>query len=549
MELTQDQQSAYDTIMEALAAKQPVLLTGSAGTGKTTLTKFIAQACMENNMAICGIAPTHKAVHVLENVLNARNMLPIPVFTVASVLGKMKQHSYIGAKNYGNKNINKLNSYNLFILDEVSMTSDGDIKTIETYVRNTKKRLIIIGDDCQLPCPSAPYDLTAPIIRKKDSYVFGHAGFVQAKLIHVVRQAKDSPIICLATYIRDHMESDTSARGIIMGKNGKEGDMPNFDPNHIISHEQVTDYFADLIKRYSIERVKIIVYTNASMMCHNLEIRRMLEIDDQKYVVGEIMMGYNNLGYPELVIENGQDYLITNIKSTTSRNIDRFTALSGLNIDLKLLGIEKRRSVQSNLFFIHINSPCNEAFMTELVRCAEVLNAHHSTKTDYLRYTALKNSVLFIDNIYSYNDQIYTEASFKETHPLLFTNLSEVIHFETKTVIGSMKSDKINQLYSDIITERLRDDKNLGDSEMLADKFMVIEKDLYYGYAITTHKSQGSTYDAVIADENDFSKIVNKWNFKHNKLESRIREKNQLRYVAYTRAKHELYIAENTKDN
>lgn len=544
MELTADQQTAYDAIMEALAAKQPVLLTGSAGTGKTTLTKFIAQACMENNMAMCGIAPTHKAVHVLENVLNARNMLPIPVFTIASILGKMKQHSYIGAKNYGNKNINKLNSYNLFILDEVSMTSDSDIRTIETYVRNTKKRLIIIGDDCQLPCPSAPYDLSAQIIKKKDSYVFDSASnFTHVRLTNVVRQAKNSPIICLATYIRDHMEANVSARAIVVG-----GHVSNFDMNNIISHEQVTDRFADLIKKYAIERVKIIVYTNASMMCHNLEVRRMLEIDDKKYIVGEIMMGYNSIGFPELVIENGQDYIITDIKPTTGRNIDRFTGLSGFNIDLKLLGIEKRRSIQQNLFFIHINSPCNEAFMSELVRRAETLNSHHSTKTDYLRYTALKNSVLFIDNIYSYNDQIYTEASFKETHPLLFTGLSEVIHFETKQMIGSIKADKINQLYAGIIAERLQDDKPLGDSEMLADKFMVIEKDLYYGYAITTHKSQGSTYDAVIADENDFSKIVNKWNFRHNKLESRIREKNQLRYVAYTRAKHELFISENVDD-
>jgi len=523
-------------------AKQPVVLTGSAGTGKTTLTKFIAQACMENNMAICGIAPTHKAVHVLENVLNARNMLPIPVFTIASILGKMKQHSYIGTKNYGNKNINKLNSYNLFILDEVSMTSDSDIKIIETYVRNTKKRLIIIGDDCQLPCPSAAYDLSAHIIKKKDSYVFHSSScFTHVKLTNVVRQAKDSPIICLATYIRDHMEDNVSARAIVI--------KPNFNmDHHIISHEQVTDCFADLIKRYSVEKVKIIVYTNASMMCHNLEVRRMLEIDDQKYVVGEIMMGYNSIGFPELVIENGQDYIITDIKPTTGRNIDRFTGLSGFNIDLKLLGIEKRRSIQKNLFFIHINSPCNEAFMSELVRRAETLNSHHSTKMDYLQYTALKNSVIFIDNIYSYKDQIYTEASFKETHPLLFTGLTEVIQFETKQTIGSIKADKINQLYSAIIAERLKDNKNLGDSEMLADKFMVIEKDLYYGYAITTHKSQGSTYDAVIADENDFSKIVNKWNFRHNKLESRIREKNQLRYVAYTRAKHELYISENTEE-
>jgi superfamily I DNA/RNA helicase len=43
-------------------------------------------------------------------------------------------------------------------------------------------------------------------------------------------------------------------------------------------------------------------------------------------------------------------------------------------------------------------------------------------------------------------------------------------------------------------------------------------------------------------DEPDFQKIHNGWNYKYGKLESRIKEKNQLRYVAYTRAKTNLYI-------
>jgi exodeoxyribonuclease-5 len=95
----------------------------------------------------------------------------------------------------------------------------------------------------------------------------------------------------------------------------------------------------------------------------------------------------------------------------------------------------------------------------------------------------------------------------------------------------------------EIITDRIIDNKIIGDTEMLADKYKVIEKDIYYGYALTAHKSQGSTYDSVIVDEADFQKISNRWNYKYNILESRIKEKNQLRYVAYTRAKNNLFIA------
>ena len=51
----------------------------------------------------------------------------------------------------------------------------------------------------------------------------------------------------------------------------------------------------------------------------------------------------------------------------------------------------------------------------------------------------------------------------------------------------------------------------------------VIVKDLDYGYAITGHKSQGSTYSHVFVMEND---INENWVLK---------ERNQIKYVALTR--------------
>jgi exodeoxyribonuclease-5 len=51
----------------------------------------------------------------------------------------------------------------------------------------------------------------------------------------------------------------------------------------------------------------------------------------------------------------------------------------------------------------------------------------------------------------------------------------------------------------------------------------IIVKDLDYGYAITGHKSQGSTYEHVLVLENDID------------LNPMIKEKNQIKYVALTR--------------
>ena len=74
-----------------------------------------------------------------------------------------------------------------------------------------------------------------------------------------------------------------------------------------------------------------------------------------------------------------------------------------------------------------------------------------------------------------------------------------------------------------------------------ADQYMVCEKDVYYGYA-TAHKSQGSTYENVFVDNADFNKITNRWNYRFRMIENRFRERNQLLYVAYTRASKKLKI-------
>lgn len=543
MELTVDQQIAYTCIQNAFRDARPVLLTGSAGTGKTTLTQFIARHCMSQNMGVCGIAPTHKASHVLSRTLNAGTIIPIPVFTVASMLGKVKQHSFIGSKTYGNKNTNKLNNYRIFILDEVSMTADDDVRAIVAYVTMHKKRILCIGDECQLPCPSAGFETTTilgrDVLQKRNSYVFQCPDFVKAQLTCIVRQAADSPIIRMATYIRDHMYDSVSATTMTQ--------YTAFPTECILSYTEIATKFAEKAEQYSRDSVKIIAYTNASMTNHNKDVRRILNIDDCAFVHGEILMGYTNIGFPELVIENGQDYIVTRVSETQSCTISSYTNLCGYQNDLQLIGGSIMSHIHHNLFFIHVNHPANVEFMRELIRRARKVNSPRSTSKDYVQYMALKTTALFMESVYSFQNNIYTEESFKETHPLLFTNITELIHVETRTIIPSLKSKKIEQMYANIITERLQDTKMLGDSEQLADQFMVIEKDIYYGYAITSHKSQGSGYECVIADENDFCKIADKWNFRRNQMESRVREKNQLRYVAYTRAKKELFIAENVR--
>ena len=80
----------------------------------------------------------------------------------------------------------------------------------------------------------------------------------------------------------------------------------------------------------------------------------------------------------------------------------------------------------------------------------------------------LKNYVIFMEDIYKYNNKIYTETILKETHLLINKG-------ESNNII-----EKIICNYPQIISERI--------NEFVIRNYFQIY--IYYGYAITAHKSQ-----------------------------------------------------------
>lgn len=529
MELSDSQTHAYQYIINNLSKERIILLEGSAGTGKTTLTKTICDFYRKTkNILVCAIAPTHKSKKIIKNILNHNTLIPISAMTIASALGKIKEHSYVGTKLYSNGNNKKLSTYQLFIIDEVSMIHDKDLRIIIEFIKNNKKQLLIIGDRNQIPCPNAHYVITETSISRADSFIFNDETITKLYLNEIVRQNASSPIIQLACYVRDHLLIDEPFQQIIY----------NTHFQNIIDFSIMYSVFQSHYIINQSNSCRIIAYTNSSVKTHNLSVRNQLQYNDE-YVIGDLLTGYSNVGYPELIIENGEDYFVDKIIDTNNHSILQYHNLSGKLIDLR---ITDNNILIKKLFFINIYDENNLIFLNKIIELAEKVNSNHSTSTDYLKYMTLKNSVIFTEDIYKFQNKIFTETSFKEAHSLLFIKVNEII--VNNSIKHNSLSQKINTAYPTILETRLRDiHKIIGDSETFADKYKTIEKDIYYGYSITAHKSQGSTYDNVIVDESDFMKITNRWNFKYNKTEDRIKEKNQIRYVSYTRARENLFIA------
>jgi len=586
--LTPHQQNAYDIILNHYnSGKKVVLLHGIGGSGKTFLTKKFAEHFGEM-YPVCGIAPTHKAKRVLRQRLCEESLIATTCSTIASVLGKIKEHSYIGTKHFSAPNIKKFNNFRFFILDEVSMCDDKDVRFIIEYMNRTGKLLLILGDRFQIPCPSSGYEaVNETAIRRADSFVFTDVDIPKVELTEIKRQLAGSSIAELCAFVRTHIEDDISIQGHTFLSGGCILTYPETDvipdlhmyerfkswttqsvaqdkQSAVQDKQSVAQDKQSAVQDKQSESVsanvqngqhfvvppnaglnKIIAYTNQAVRTHNLEVRAALNYMS-KYVIGDILTGYTSVsvGIDEFSIENGQDYYIKNIKHTTNYSILKWCMLCGDLLDLVVLGTE---TVIRNSFFINMKRSENIPFIKELIQRAEIVNSRNSSKLDYAKYMELKSQVLFMDDIYKYDGVIYTESDFKEKHPLLFTRLEEVIQ-EGFMMEGNAMAKRLETEYDGLITKRLADNKLITESEVFADKYKVIEKDIYYGYAITAHKSQGSTYLNVMVDEVDFEKIQSRFNHRFGKFEMKNKEKNQLRYVAYSRPKEQLVIVHNERE-
>lgn len=537
MELTHDQNNALKGILEFIY--QPItdrenvagILYAAAGCGKSFLTRVIANK-VRGTHRVAGVAPTHKARKVLENFLNSGSFLKVKTMTIASLLNKLRGHSYIGTKRYVSGADSKMHLFDLFLIDEASMVTDNDVDTIINYAFEFKRKVLFIGDKYQIPNPSQKYLCTGGVAIKRDSKAFelGNAW----ELTTNMRQSENNPIINLYTEMRDAIaecrESKIDRRTQMLNGNGVA-----FYTDREKWNNAITKEFA---KAKVLHNIRILAYTNDTVRSHNLLNRRLFK-RGAKPEVGELLMGYNNLGFPEKIIENSQDYYIIDVTPTREHLINPEGKKIYRNLVGELITIRETDTKHSScVFFPDISAPENQDMLQDLVVRAEKVNRIRSTKDDFKRYCRLKNQLVFMENVYKYGDDVVGEGEFRTNNPLLFKSVSDMIDDEDdgdRAVIDNKLSRDVRDKYGEILEDRVGDDKPLSGGERLCDRFCVIEKDLDYGYCITSHKSQGSNFTTVFVDEADFDKLRDYWSYDLDCRIEATKERNQLKYVCYTR--------------
>lgn len=519
--MNDEQSAAFDKIIEFCEGDETIFgLFGYAGTGKSFLTKHIAEWCAANNIKNCGVCPTHKAKDILEQFLNEEVFIPIPAVTVAKFLLKMRVHSYTGTKNFRGKDSDMAKIYDLFIVDECSMISDKDVEALIKNIKKSEKKVLFIGDPCQIPNPVQKYEWNDDgTISKKDSSSFDCP---HVKLTSIVRQKEGSEIIEISKLFREDMLKEKE----IPRENTKDLKFTS-DPNTFY------DYIEDNLTLENYKTTKVLAYTNARVRSYNEFCRDILGFEG-KFVKGDILMGFTNIGFPVPYIKNGAEYEVVWTEEVT-QDVDGFQCRGDLVV---LEPFRTRNQVQ--LFFPHLTGTENVKMLRKLKKLAQDVNRIGSTKEDYKEYKRLKDQVMFLENIYEYDGEIICEDQFKKKHQKLFRGVSNYINPKSRKKYRV--KDDFNETYGGIVDIRTKDSKDISENEKFSDQFMIIEMDLSYGYSITVHKSQGSTFEKVFVDEKDFEKLKDSWNSRYGAYVNSTKEKNQLKYVAYTRSSEKLFV-------
>lgn len=182
MELTPKQQEGLDiAIARHRAGEKYTCISGYAGTGKSTLVRFIIEALDVEEDKVCYCAFTGKAAEVLRKKGNKN---------VCTLHRLLYDHIPKPAGGFFRKPKPQLD-YTIVVVDEVSMAP----KTLMDLLLAHKVYVICLGDPFQLP----------PIDKDEDNHLLDHP---HVFLDEIMRQAAESEIIQLTMKIRNHETID-----------------------------------------------------------------------------------------------------------------------------------------------------------------------------------------------------------------------------------------------------------------------------------------------------------------------------------------------------
>lgn len=374
-----DQQyEAINSIRKWLKSdKKYLVLTGPAGTGKSTIIKKILD---EYYYGVVVSAPTHRAKKVIANTTGKESK------TLHSLLG-LRMDVSIEDFSPNNPIFNpiaepQITRYNFCIVDEASMINQGLLDLIKEKNKNSKTKILFIGDIFQIPP-----------VKEKRSEVFFDDEIEKVELTKVERQIDGNPLLFLYDDIRNCIDiNDGFSRktlingkgeGIVFTVNRDEFRKAMFEKYHSEEFKNNNDY------------VKTIAWRNETVMKSNKIIRTELFGTNVDIVEkNDLLTGYRTVTNAKLtynIIENSADYRIVEKSELNENNY----GIKGFQIKLKE-NLEGGRFKYDDVFIID-SSDHNNLHLYGQIHDSLVDIANNNKKLWTKYYDFRRNNLLLCD--------------------------------------------------------------------------------------------------------------------------------------------------------
>ena len=454
---TQEQAHALEVFAEFLTDRDPhavMILRGSAGTGKTTLSGAIVRTLKEIRQKVMLLAPTGRAAKVFS--LNSGS----PAYTIHRRIYREK--SFSGVEGQFNLNDN-LYTDTLFMVDEASMIANMGLggmsfgsgclldDLVHFVYQGRNDRLLLIGDKAQLP-PVGEEESPALHAAMLEGYGLK---VYECDLNEVLRQSEESGILYNATMIRQMITHDDITQLPKIRFVGYSDIKP-------MPGAELIEALADSYHHVGLDDTIVVTRSNKRANIFNQGIRNMVLDREEELSQGDILM----------IVKNNYYWMEEERKKIKEKEIEERR--------VKSEGTEPgtaTHKVQSSKFQVQSNDI--PAFLANGDR-AKVLKVRRRIDLYGFRFATL---------LLQFPDYGNYEL---EATVLLDTLTSEA---------PALTHEQQEQLFHQI-------EEDYQDIPLKADRMKAIRQDQFFNalqvkfaYAVTCHKAQGGQWAHVYLDQ------------------------------------------------
>ena len=294
------QADALSVVPDWITSQEPFLrLRGSAGTGKSTITKEIVSMLPKGKTI--GVVPTHKAGEQLQKCLGP----DIRVITIDSFLGlKPKKSGRETITVRHNKyDPSAYNAYDFALLDEAFMNGTAKSKFVLDDIRQQNRRYLLVGDECQL-APVGELDSPLNTLQIPEKY--------DKRLTEVHRFG--GGILKVATDIRNAIVSgDYGAYPLDTYEEGGKG-------VYVLKPDAWGDEIKAIVRQpefvHQPDTLKVLAYSNDAVIDYENRIARILGRSPAKpFEVGDMVVVNEALTQgDQVILRTGEDVEIMSVK-------------------------------------------------------------------------------------------------------------------------------------------------------------------------------------------------------------------------------------------